>query len=79
VSGCRMMSGNALTDGDFRGISSGRVGLSRMMLGWVGVKSGVKRRSQIGGFQYPWTCVGTVPPGAVMATVRFERTQFLPQ
>ena len=30
------------------GISLRRVGLSRMMLGWVGVKIGVKDRSQIG-------------------------------
>src|SRR3712207_7028019 len=33
------------------GSSSRRVGLSRMMLEWVGVKIGVKDRDQIGGFR----------------------------
>ena len=37
------------------GPSSGHVGLSRVMLGSVGVKIGVKDRSQISGFQYAWT------------------------
>jgi hypothetical protein len=42
VSGCWLMSENALRTGIPEGFSSRRVGLSRMMLGWVGVKIGVK-------------------------------------
>jgi hypothetical protein len=49
------MSDNALPDGDFWRSESRRVGLSRVMLGSVGVKIGVKDRSQISGFQYAWT------------------------
>ncbi len=45
-------------------------------VGWG--KDWGKGRSRIGGFHFPRTGVGTVPPGAIMATVRFERTQFLP-
>ena len=47
-----MMSEDALGTQVAGGISSRRVGPSRMMLGWVGVESGVKDRGQIGGFQY---------------------------
>jgi hypothetical protein len=42
VSGCRMMSDNALWTRISGGISSTCDGLSRVMLGWVGVKIGVK-------------------------------------
>src|ERR687897_700507 len=38
-----MMSEDALGMQIIGGASSGHVGLSQMMLGWVGVKSGVKR------------------------------------
>jgi hypothetical protein len=36
------MSEDALTERDFREILVEALGLSRMMLGWVGVKIGVK-------------------------------------
>ena len=50
-----MMSEDALGTRISGGIPSRRVGLSRVMLGSVGVKIGVKDRSQISGFQYAWT------------------------
>jgi hypothetical protein len=67
-----MMSEDACLMRISGGISSMGVGLSRMMLEGVGVKIGVKGLSQIGGFQYPPTCVGTVPPGAALVAVRSE-------
>ena len=52
VYGCRLMSENALWKRSSGGVSSRRVDLSRTLLGSVGVKSGVKARSQVGGLQY---------------------------
>jgi hypothetical protein len=48
VAGCRFMLENALWKRISGGVSSRRVDLSRVMSGSVGVKIGVKGRSQIG-------------------------------
>jgi hypothetical protein len=49
--GCRIMSEDALGTRISGGSSSRGVGLSRVMLGWVGVKIGVKDRGQLADFR----------------------------
>src|SRR3712207_2469353 len=55
-----MMSEDALGMRISRGSSLGRVGLSRMKLGWVGVKIGVKAEVKLAAFQYKGIACRTV-------------------
>ena len=56
MSGCRLVSENALPDRNYQVSSSKRIGMSRPLLRSVGVKIGVKGRSQIGDIQSSSRC-----------------------
>ena len=56
MSGCRLVSENALPDRNYQVSSSKRIGMSRPLLRSVGAKIGVKGRSQIGDIQSSSRC-----------------------